>query len=166
MKKIVFALALIIAVTVSAQAVSTGKVIMVSEDTVVSKDIDVAEIDIDIAGIVEEALDGIEGDIPREEIVKKLRVRLGEDHPGVHRMERRIEKRSGCSDYDKSHCAPFFHQDFSKSHPGNECKPAMVLGVFMNCAWRIVVLIMWIITLFVVGRGFSKIARNNQQSNG
>ena len=164
MKKTIFVMVFVIALGLSAQVVSTGKVIMVSEDTVVSKDIDATGID--IAGIVEEALDGIEGEIPREEIVRKLRVRLGEDHPDVCRMERRIEKRSGCSDYDKSHCVPFFHHDFPKPHPGNDCKPTMVLGAFMNCLWRIVVLIMWIITLFVVGRGLSKIARTNQQSNG
>lgn len=165
MKNAIVLFVLMAIITAFAQVVTSGKVVVATEDTVITKDL--GEGKIDVIAIVEEALEGVEGDIPREEIMIELRGKLGEEGARVKRVERRIKKRidSGRSDGEKH--AYFKHGcHFQDNSPkaNEQCKSAVFLSTFMKCLWKVVVFVMWIITLIVFGRGFSKIAASLKET--
>jgi len=165
MKKAMIIFMLMSVITAFAQGTTTGKIVIATEDTVITKDL--GEGKIDVIAIVEEALEGVEGDIPREEIMIKLRGKLGDESAGVKRIERRIERRI---DNDRRDNEKFAHyKQRSCSHDNNSknrehCKSAVFFGTFMKCMWKVVVFVMWIVTLIVFGRGFSKIAASHKET--
>ncbi len=167
MKRLVFAIMLFTVLFVAGQAVATGKVIVADEDTVISKDLEDIEVEIDIEAIVDEALEGIDKDIPREVVIKAVRKRLNEELPRSERMERRAKTQWADHDFDYKRNQPHgVYMPWGHHNSAIEMdKPweFAFIGMFMAFVWRLIVLIMWIISLFVVGRGFSKIAGRRKE---
>lgn len=169
MKRITFVLMLLAVAFTGAQAISTGKAIIATEDTIVTKELDDIEIDIDIEKVVEKALDDIDADIPREEIIKELRMELGKNISEEDLDEKlAYMKMMGDGDFeDDKRCYREYHKHYGHYGDAGECKDrpwgVTFISMFMRFIWRLIVLIMWIITLIVVGRGLSKIARSKQQ---
>jgi len=168
-KMVLIAIILLVSFTMG-QVVTRGKVVIADEETVIVKDIDGADIELDVERLVDKALEGLDEDdidIPRERLrgiiqknVHEMRTDEGQGHRNTEiRMEKRIGSEGHCRGARGGMCGP---PGFN--HPGefgftdNGCNFGM-FGLFaLGFLWMFVVLIMWIISLCVFSRGMKKIA--------
>ena len=125
-----------------------GKIIVAADDTMIVRDIEEEE------GEFEEVIDDIDQEL--EEIFEELDL----DETFMTRDEIHTVVKQRVEETLKEANLPY-HADFDleRSYRMDKKKPLVFLGMLFFFTWRLVFLVMWIITLFVIGRGFTRIAR-------
>ena len=157
------------------QVVTRGKVVIADEETVIVKDIDGGEIELDVEKLVDKALEGLdedEIDIPRERLRGIIRKNVHEmgiaEGQGCGKAEIRMEKLIDSGKHCRGGrgnqcCPPGFSNPGEFGFTDKGCHFGLFALFALGLLWMIIILIMWIISLCVFSRGMKKIAAKHDK---
>ncbi len=139
--------------------VTATKVVIASEDTIITHRIDEIEaldeekIEEAIEKTIDEALADI--DIDLDSNAKVIRV--------IHRQVRDAMDEAFDIDKIPPGARGFYHPIMKNDFGNSWHQTAILFAVIIFLGWKVIFFIMWIISLCVIGRGFTKIARSNER---